>query len=90
MQLLNKDKKKRLGAENDIDEILEHPYFASLDLDALVKKEIKPPYLPEFSDKDDLGAYFKLKTGKKDVSDTMIPSNKMKKVQKHEKDFRDF
>ena len=90
LRLLDKDKKKRLGAENDITEILEHPYFKSLDIDALIKKEITPPYLPEFSDKDDLGAYFKLKTGAKDVSDTIIPSSKMKKIQKHKEDFSNF
>ena len=90
LKLLNKDKKKRLGSGDDIDEILKHPYFASLDQETLLKKEIKPPYLPEFSGKDDLGSYFKLKTGKKDVSDTMIPSNKMKKIKKHESDFSNF
>ena len=88
LKLLSKDKKERLGSKGDIEEILEHPYFASLDLDALVKKEIKPPYLPEFTDKDDLGSYFKLKTGKKDVADTMIPSNKLKKIKKT--DFSNF
>lgn len=90
LRLLDKDKKKRLGAEDDITEILEHPYFKSIDVDALMKKEITPPYLPEFSDKDDLGAYFKLKTGAKDVSDTIIPSSKMKKIQKHKEDFSNF
>ena len=90
LKLLEKDKKTRLGVENDIDEILEHPYFKTIDLDALLKKEIKPPYLPEFKNKDDLGSYFKLKTGNKDVSDTMIPSNKMKKIKKHETDFSGF
>lgn len=88
LKLLNKDKKERLGSKGDIEEILEHPYFASLDLEALVKKEIKPPYTPEFTDKDDLGSYFKLKTSKKDVADTMIPSNKLKKIKKT--DFSNF
>ena len=90
LRLLEKDKKKRLGAENDIEELLEHPYFKSLDIDALMKKEITPPYLPEFTDKDDLGSYFKLKTAAKDVSDTIIPSAKMKKIQKHKEDFSNF
>lgn len=90
LKLLNKDKKKRLGSENDIDEILEHPYFKTLDLTALLNKEIKPPYTPEFTGKEDLGAYFKLKTSAKDVSDTMIPSNKLKKIKKHESDFSNF
>lgn len=90
LKLLNKDKKARLGSENDIEEILEHPYFATLDLDALLKKEIKPPYIPKFSGKDDMGSYIKLKSGSKDVSDTMIPVNKLKKIKKHASDFSNF
>ena len=90
LKLLNKDKKARLGSANDIEELLEHPYFKSLDQDSLLKKEIQPPYVPEFTSKDDLGSYIKLKTGSKDVSDTMIPSNKMKKIKKHQQDFSNF
>jgi len=90
LKLLNKDSKKRLGSDGDIDEVLEHPYFQSLDLEALVNKEIKPPYIPEFTGKDDLGSYIKLKSGSKDVNDTMIPSSKMRKIKKHETDFKNF
>lgn len=90
LKLLNKDKKERLGSKNDIEEILEHPYFKTLNIESLTKKEFKPPYVPEFTDKNDLGAYFKLKTASKDVSDTMIPSNKLKKIKKHETDFAKF
>lgn len=35
LKLLNKDKKERLGSTNDSDEILKHPFFASLDMDAV-------------------------------------------------------
>jgi serum/glucocorticoid-regulated kinase 2 len=90
LKLLDKDKKKRLGSADDMDEILAHPYFKSIDLDSLLKKEIKPPYIPEFTGKEDMGSYIKLKTGSKDVSDTMIPSNKLKKIKKHESDFSNF
>ena len=90
LKLLSKDNKKRLGSNGDIEEILEHPYFQTLDLEALVNKEIKPPYIPEFTGKDDLGSYIKLKSGSKDVSDTMIPANKLRKIKKHETDFKNF
>lgn len=90
LKLLNKDKKQRLGSTNDIEELLEHPYFKSIDQDLLLKKQLTPPYMPEFSSKDDLGSYIKLKTSTKDVSDTMIPSNKMKKIKKHQQDFSNF
>lgn len=90
LKLLNKDKSKRLGAGNDIDEIMEHPYFASLDKEALHRKELSPPYLPEISAKDHIGTYFKLKTDSKSVSDTMIPNTKIKVIKKYDKAFSEF
>lgn len=45
-RLLDKNKKKRLGCQGDIQEILQHPFFANLDIEKLLKKQIKPPYLP--------------------------------------------
>ena len=49
-KLLEKNKKKRLGAQRDVQEILEHPFFAGLDIDKLMKKQLVPPYMPEISD----------------------------------------
>jgi len=54
VKLLDKNKKTRLGA-NGIDEILKHPWFRTLDIEKLLKKQIDPPYKPEI--KEDL-AYF--------------------------------
>jgi serine/threonine protein kinase len=54
LKLLDKNKRTRLGA-NGIEEILSHPFFASIDIEALMQKKLTPPYIPESS--DDL-AYF--------------------------------
>ena len=45
-KLLHKDKKKRLGCSNDVDEILKHPWFADLDLKALKDKKIEASFKP--------------------------------------------
>lgn len=45
-KLLEKDRKARLGAKNDVDEILSHPFFTGLDLKALAKKEITAEFIP--------------------------------------------
>ena len=37
-KLLCKDKAKRLGSNGDIDEILSHPWFDSLNKDDLINK----------------------------------------------------
>lgn len=47
--MLDKSRKTRLGA-NGVDEILAHKWFADLDMDKLMKKELTPPYKPAISD----------------------------------------
>ena len=50
-QLLTKDKSKRIGAgENGIKEILAHPFFNELDIEALMKKTIQPTYMPDINE----------------------------------------
>lgn len=45
-KLLEREKDKRLGAQNDKAEILSHPFFASVDTEALLNKTAEPPYKP--------------------------------------------
>lgn len=45
-QLLEKDKKKRLGSKRDADEIREHDFFRSVNWADLEKKNILPPFNP--------------------------------------------
>lgn len=53
-KLLDKNKKKRLGA-NGVQDILAHPWFADLDIEKMTKKEMESPYKPTIQ--EDL-AYF--------------------------------
>lgn len=46
-KLLSKDPKTRLGTTGDIDEILQHPWFADVNLDDLMNKKIPSPYIPQ-------------------------------------------
>lgn len=46
-KLLDKDMDKRIGSEGDVDEILAHPWFKGIDKEAILAKEIEPPYKPE-------------------------------------------
>lgn len=45
-KLLNKNKEKRLGRENDFKDIISHPWFADIDINKLLNKEMTPPYVP--------------------------------------------
>ncbi|KAJ7638601.1 kinase-like domain-containing protein [Roridomyces roridus] len=44
--LLNRNPKHRLGAVRDAEELKEHPFFASIDWDALARKQVTPPFKP--------------------------------------------
>ena len=53
---LNKNPKERLGCNSEYGfrEIIEHPFFSSIDWEALEQKQINPPYLPTLQDERDL------------------------------------
>lgn len=44
--MLNRNPKNRLGAQRDTAELKEHPFFKSIDWDALGKKQVTPPFKP--------------------------------------------
>ncbi|OSC96821.1 Pkinase-domain-containing protein [Trametes coccinea BRFM310] len=44
--LLNRNPKHRLGAQRDAAELKEHPFFKSIDWEALAKKQVTPPFKP--------------------------------------------
>ena len=46
LQLLNRNPKHRLGADRDAAQLKEHPFFKSIDWDALSKKQVTPPFKP--------------------------------------------
>lgn len=44
--LLKKDRTERLGAREDAYEILQHPWFSSIDIDKLERYKVVPPFMP--------------------------------------------
>lgn len=45
-RLLDKNKKTRLGAKGDVNEILSHPFFNNIDIEKVLNKQLLPPYQP--------------------------------------------
>eukprot|EP00792_Barthelona_sp_PAP020_P005608 TRINITY_DN2725_c0_g2_i1.p1 TRINITY_DN2725_c0_g2~~TRINITY_DN2725_c0_g2_i1.p1 ORF type:complete len:365 (+),score=96.56 TRINITY_DN2725_c0_g2_i1:2456-3550(+) len=66
--LLTKDPDCRLGATQGIDEILNHPYFDSIDLVKLQRKEVKMAFVPFTYDKADTRNFDRNFTSKKPTS----------------------
>lgn len=70
LRLLDKNKKTRLGA-NGVEEVLAHKWFADINMDMLLKKQIPSPYTPKI--KEDF-AYFDPKlTSMQEITDTILP-----------------
>ena len=90
LKLLDKDKTQRLGSTDDIDEIMSHPYFATLSVEDLKAKKMTPPFIPDISSKDMTGQYIRLKTDQKTVADTQLGNSKIQKIKKSKNAFKEF
>jgi len=49
MRCLEKNPKYRLGSQNGLMEILDHPWFKGLSVSKMLAKEYKPAYVPKLS-----------------------------------------
>mmetsp|Transcript_17315 Transcript_17315/g.12312 ORF Transcript_17315/g.12312 Transcript_17315/m.12312 type:complete len:126 (+) Transcript_17315:1662-2039(+) len=56
-KMLEKNKLHRLGCEDDARDILSHPWFGELDLEALLRKEFPAPFVPETQSLSDLSNF---------------------------------
>jgi len=81
-RLLEKNRKKRLGSKNDIKEILAHPFFADLDMDKLLKKEIPSPYRPQVDGtlKFDLSYFDSKLTDREEFAESVLDYENIKMI----------
>lgn len=73
VNLLAKDKSKRLGYKGDGDEVLAHPFFADLDLKKMERKIMPAPFKPEISQDFLDTKYFNVKTDAESLKETVVP-----------------
>jgi protein-serine/threonine kinase len=55
--LLNRNPAHRLGAKNDAEELMAHPFFADIDWNALSRKLTQPPFKPKLKDQYDVSNF---------------------------------
>lgn len=77
--LLNRDPKKRLGSANDVDDIRAHPFFASMDWDALMRKEVEAPYKPQVKGAEDSSNFDSTFTSEP-VVDSVVQGSELSKT----------
>jgi len=88
-QFLAKDPSNRLGAKDGIREILEHPWFSSVDIDHIMECNIIPPFKPDI-EKGEEDKYFVDAKEKFDIADSYIPKNMRDKIEENQDRFLNF
>ena len=82
-QLLQKDRTKRLGARGGAAEILNHPFFADVDIAALENYDIEPPFKPKHDKDGNFQEFFNVKEGPAALEDTVLPKDNLRAIKKH-------
>jgi len=81
--LLKKDRTKRLGALDDVNEILRHPFFRDIDKDQLLTYSVVPPFLPSQEFDGGLTQFYDNYNSKQDLEETFLPPEVVKSVKKN-------
>ena len=88
-KLLSKDKKKRLGCNNDVEEVLKHPWFAELDMKALQDKKIEPPFKPAVDSSADIQNFDDQFTGQ-EAKESILPAQSQSLIKEKAGEFEGF
>ena len=78
--MLTKDKTQRLGRVNGVKDIISHPWFASIDVEKLLKKELPVPYKPVLKALDDT-SNFDEKFQQLEISESIIDPQQVQKIE---------
>ena len=87
--MLNKDRKQRLGQNNDVNDILLHPWFKDLDIDKLLKKQLAAPFVPEVKGKTDLQNFDPEVVGQ-EIAESILPPESIKIIETKDDVFQGF
>ena len=87
---LSKDPKERIGYKNDVEEVISHPWFADIDVNALINKQIEVEFKPKLSKNVlDVSNFEKMFTSEEAVH-SVLPVNVTRKIDKNKDKFEGF
>ena len=92
LKLLDKNKQSRLGTATDFQEIIDHPFFADIDKEKLLKREWAPPLKiqMEMNENGFDQKFFNAKNSPQDLTETVLPQAKLDNLKKKAAEFADF
>ena len=88
-RMLEKNRKDRLGQHGDVEEILNHPWFAELDMDDILKKKIEAPFVPKIESRADLQNFEDEMTGQ-ELTESILPQESKQMIENHANAFKNF
>ena len=85
-KLLQKKPIDRLGGEKDVDDVIAHPFFKSIDVSKLLMKKLTPEYKPPFdqNDKYDLQNFSETKSSKEGLLIESVDDKTMEVIKENE------
>jgi len=83
---LEKKKQKRIGWNNDVDEILAHPWFEGVERGDIMEKNILPPFMPTLKSDTDTSNF----ECREKLAETHIPLEKIKEIEHMKGEFQGF
>ncbi len=88
-KLLKKNVKNRLGYVSGIVEIKNHPFFKSIDFQAIENKKVESPFVPKIDHNRDVQNFDEIFT-KEDIEMSYIQKNDMDIIKANQDKFNDF
>ncbi len=78
-----------MGQNDDMDEILLHPFFADVDIEGLLNKKVTPPFIPKVKNKNDL-ANFDPEVTQQHLAESILPPEAKQMISQKAGAFDDF
>ena len=69
-----------MGQAGDAEEVLKHKFFAGLDLEKLLRKEIEPPYVPLVKSASDISNFDAKMVGSIEIHESIVPEENVLKI----------
>lgn len=86
---MDRNPSTRLGAKGGLNDIKNHPFFATIDFDLVLQRKINAPFKPEISNKFDVQNFDEEFTSE-EIAQSLIPDKNLELIKKNQEKFKEF